>query len=943
MYQFAFLREKEIPTATTPNANFFGVVSKCNIPIDISSAAQHSTQSVPSSGRSRVDICTPTLSRRRKEFLVPVKVVLDAKCAASSPRLPPKNSQRALASAANNHHHSNNNNNNTSSTTTTMMTTTTLMKKTEVVEGQTCLNPVRLKHNNNNSETTTTTTAANNNTAGASRRHNCISSSNSSAPGGGGGRRPPKETLIRVNLEVVPPESGDNKRSVEKDVVELSSENSSATYNKRMMSSTSSSSSSLSLLRDSGHSGGTGDGPMRETLIKVGVDSPSTSRRSLCRPPPPPPPSSFSARRRSDSLSRPSGFESANTTMMMMSRGTSSSSSSLLTKTSQKKKKTNNNNPSSPTTNSPIDSRSSSRWLGVGRRSASHEQTWRRTLSGSSPHLVSVSSLLQKKQEREDEQRRKLTRLQQQQQLQQRSSPFVAKDEKEEQEDNDDNNVDYIEDDDCGHRELKYVGRWIPRPTLRRKPSPPCSRPPPAPASGTSAAGGSGCRSGSSSNTTNLWRSLANQSSPNWSDSWDRLEIEETKTTTSEGKREDDDECVGGGGGKTNNRVEDEEQNASPGMEPKFPSASVMTRVQKFEKLVSTTTTTATASPGWVRYRDAVGGLRGEATTTSIGGGGVGGGGGRRKETWASTPCLSRPERNSNVSEAGMLSSSSSSSTTATSTTTESSDSGDEKSDASSSYKNICQSNNDQTIENGGGEEEQEQALKESVKPDEVLSTIPMFFRAGVLSQLESLRDERIQGRIVMLQAYCRGCLARRKLAKRRVEDVAIRCIQRNVSKYLAVRSWPWWRLYTKVAPLLNVHRTEEELKSRTEEVETLRAKVEKADKERGLLKSANDRLEARDGRKKVYLVRHFGAVAFAEVDGDGLGECFCQCRGRRSVSHTVSPSFGTEEEEELNYGFEQDPPLLCVENNINGLTYGSNFRGRGDDVVSLCQVMRDS
>lgn len=32
----------------------------------------------------------------------------------------------------------------------------------------------------------------------------------------------------------------------------------------------------------------------------------------------------------------------------------------------------------------------------------------------------------------------------------------------------------------------------------------------------------------------------------------------------------------------------------------------------------------------------------------------------------------------------------------------------------------------------------------------------------------------------------------------------------------MSVREWPWWRLYVKVAPLLNVHRTEDQLKAKT-------------------------------------------------------------------------------------------------------------------------------
>ena len=47
------------------------------------------------------------------------------------------------------------------------------------------------------------------------------------------------------------------------------------------------------------------------------------------------------------------------------------------------------------------------------------------------------------------------------------------------------------------------------------------------------------------------------------------------------------------------------------------------------------------------------------------------------------------------------------------------------------------------------------------------------------------------------------------------VQHMAVACIQKNVKKFMAIREWPWWRLYVKVKPLLNVHRTEEELKNK--------------------------------------------------------------------------------------------------------------------------------
>ncbi|KAJ3650417.1 hypothetical protein Zmor_016518 [Zophobas morio] len=121
-----------------------------------------------------------------------------------------------------------------------------------------------------------------------------------------------------------------------------------------------------------------------------------------------------------------------------------------------------------------------------------------------------------------------------------------------------------------------------------------------------------------------------------------------------------------------------------------------------------------------------------------------------------------------------------------------------------------------------------------------------IFFRNGVLSQLESQRDERLAGMVVHLQAHCRGYLARRRLAQRKLQDLAVRCIQRNVRKFLMVRDWPWWRLLVRVTPLLNVHRTEEELRMKTDELEALKTKLEKLESERTTLKHENDKLEAK-------------------------------------------------------------------------------------------------
>ncbi|XP_032578405.1 unconventional myosin-XVIIIa isoform X5 [Drosophila sechellia] len=121
-----------------------------------------------------------------------------------------------------------------------------------------------------------------------------------------------------------------------------------------------------------------------------------------------------------------------------------------------------------------------------------------------------------------------------------------------------------------------------------------------------------------------------------------------------------------------------------------------------------------------------------------------------------------------------------------------------------------------------------------------------ILFRSGVLSDLEAKRDVLLSDRIIQLQAFCRGYLARKKMSQRRVQELAVRCIQRNVKAFLAVRDWPWWRLLVRVTPLLNVHRTEEQLKTANEELLMLRAKLEKIECDRSEVKAENQKLEAK-------------------------------------------------------------------------------------------------
>lgn len=78
---------------------------------------------------------------------------------------------------------------------------------------------------------------------------------------------------------------------------------------------------------------------------------------------------------------------------------------------------------------------------------------------------------------------------------------------------------------------------------------------------------------------------------------------------------------------------------------------------------------------------------------------------------------------------------------------------------------------------------------------------------------------------------------------------MAIRCIQRNFRVFLKVKDWPWWRLLVRITPLLDVNRTDEQLKVALSDIQILKQKLEKSETERNFLKNENEKLECKVSR----------------------------------------------------------------------------------------------
>uniref|UniRef100_A0A3P9K0W8 Myosin heavy chain, fast skeletal muscle n=1 Tax=Oryzias latipes TaxID=8090 RepID=A0A3P9K0W8_ORYLA len=124
-----------------------------------------------------------------------------------------------------------------------------------------------------------------------------------------------------------------------------------------------------------------------------------------------------------------------------------------------------------------------------------------------------------------------------------------------------------------------------------------------------------------------------------------------------------------------------------------------------------------------------------------------------------------------------------------------------------------------------------------------------VFFKAGLLGQLEEMRDEKLASLVTMTQALCRGYVMRKEFVKMMERRESIFAIQYNIRSFMNVKNWPWLKLYFKIKPLLKSAETEKELqemkgnyeKMKTDLAAALAKKKELEEKMVSLLQEKND------------------------------------------------------------------------------------------------------
>ncbi|KAM6924340.1 myosin-7-like [Xenentodon cancila] len=108
-----------------------------------------------------------------------------------------------------------------------------------------------------------------------------------------------------------------------------------------------------------------------------------------------------------------------------------------------------------------------------------------------------------------------------------------------------------------------------------------------------------------------------------------------------------------------------------------------------------------------------------------------------------------------------------------------------------------------------------------------------VFFKVGLLGQLEDMRDSRLSRILTTIQAISRGKLMRMERQELMLKRDALQVIQFNLRAFFSVRTWQWMMLFYKLHPMLKSAQVEKELAALTEDLKKLKEAFDRSEKKR--------------------------------------------------------------------------------------------------------------
>jgi len=215
-----------------------------------------------------------------------------------------------------------------------------------------------------------------------------------------------------------------------------------------------------------------------------------------------------------------------------------------------------------------------------------------------------------------------------------------------------------------------------------------------------------------------------------------------------------------------------------------------------------------------------------------------------------------------------------------------------------------------------------------------------VFFRAGILGRLEDLRDEKITQILTAFQALARGWIARKIYKKLMEQRVGVVVLQRNIRQHFILRNWPWWKLFTKVKPLLSIARQEEEIRAKEEE---MKKAVEEAAATAAAKKELEEKYEVLE-KERMAIQAELEKERQAAIDAEDL-VFKLEAKQQELEEENNELIDRIEEEEENNFIVAEnkravESDLATAQEEIASL--GEKLKNAGGDIAGKEQELKD-
>merc|ERR1719204_2249414 len=146
-----------------------------------------------------------------------------------------------------------------------------------------------------------------------------------------------------------------------------------------------------------------------------------------------------------------------------------------------------------------------------------------------------------------------------------------------------------------------------------------------------------------------------------------------------------------------------------------------------------------------------------------------------------------------------------------------------------------------------------------------------MFFKAGIIGDLEDMRDEKIAAILTSLQSYMRYRLAAITFNEAIKRRDSIDCIQSNLRAFMYLKDWEWMKIIFKIKPLISQAEEGKKLQELEKNYKDVKEKLEKEKKRRAELEEQQIGLQQQKNELAAQMEKQNAILEDIEGKSDDL------------------------------------------------------------------------